>query len=272
MNARVGFIGGGKMAEAFISGLIESQTVLPAMVSVSDIDGSRLKKLSKSYGVKTFRENVEVVLNSDIVFLSVKPQVMTSVLQEIKSSLTPSQIVVSMAAGYPIRKIEEVIGDDRKVVRIMPNILVKVKRGSIAVSQNFRLLEDELDTVKYLLKTVGSVFEVDEKLMDAVTGLSGSGPAFVFMVIEALSDGGVRAGLSRELALRLAAETVSGAAQMVLKGEHPEVLKDAVTSPSGTTIEGISELESRGVRSAFIEAVFKAFRRSKEISETVERQ
>jgi pyrroline-5-carboxylate reductase len=271
MNARVGFIGGGNMAEALISGLIETETVLPSKLSVSDTDTSRLKHLSETYGIKTFKSNVEIVANSDIVFLAVKPQVLSSVLNEIKNVITPAQIIISIAAGYPISKIEEIIGDDKKIVRAMPNILVKVRKGSIALCQNFRLLEDEIELVKYLFESVGSVFEVDENLMDAITGLSGSGPAFIFMVIEALADGGVKAGISRKLSLKLAAETVSGAAQMVLEGRHPEVLKDMVTSPAGTTIEGIAALESKGMRSAFIEAVFKAYKRSKEISELIKK-
>ncbi len=271
MNARVGFIGGGNMAEALISGFIETETVLPSKLSVSDTDTSRLKHLSETYGIKTFKSNVEIVANSDIVFLAVKPQVLSSVLNEIKNVITPAQIIISIAAGYPISKIEEIIGDDKKIVRAMPNILVKVRKGSIALCQNFRLLEDEIELVKYLFESVGSVFEVDENLMDAITGLSGSGPAFIFMVIEALADGGVKAGISRKLSLKLAAETVSGAAQMVLEGRHPEVLKDMVTSPAGTTIEGIAALESKGMRSAFIEAVFKAYKRSKEISELIKK-
>ncbi len=271
MNARVGFIGGGNMAEALISGFIGTETLLPPNINVSDVNESRLKFLSENFGVKTFNKNIDVVRNSDIVFLSVKPQVLTPVLNEIREAITQAQVVISLAAGYPIRKIEEIIGDDKKIVRIMPNILVKVRMGSIAISQNFRLLDNEIKLVKDLLRTVGNVFEVEEKLMDAVTGLSGSGPAFIFLMIQALSDGGVRAGLPRDLSQKLSAEIVAGAAQMVLNGEHPETLKDTVTSPSGTTIEGLSVLEEKGVRSALIEAVYRAFKRSKEISELVKK-
>jgi len=270
MNVKVGFIGGGNMAEAFIGTFINGEFLLPAQVSVSDINGEKLKYLEKEYGVKAFNSNVQVVVNSDIVFLAVKPQVMTSVLREIAEVVTPDQVVISMAAGYPIRKIEGIIGDDKKIVRIMPNILVKIKKGVTAFCHNFRLLDNDIKLVKELLSTCSEVVDVDEKLFDGVTALSGSGPAFIFLVIEALSDGGVKAGLPRETAVRLAVETIIGSAEMVKAGEHPEVLKDKVTSPAGTTIAGLSALEENKARYAFIKAVEEAYKRSVEISKLIE--
>jgi pyrroline-5-carboxylate reductase len=271
MNVRIGFIGGGNMAEAFISGFVNGELILPSKIHVSDVNRERLEYLKNTYGVNVHETNVAVVLNSDIVFLSVKPQVMKAVLEEIKEALTPAQVVVSMAAGYPIKKIEETLGDDKKIVRIMPNILVKIRKGVIALTHNYRLLDEELSTVKEILSDCGEVVEVEEKLFDAVTAISGSGPAFIFLTIEALADGGVKAGLPREAALKLVTATIVGSAEMVRNGEHPEVLKDKVTSPAGTTIAGLSALEERGTRYSFIKAVEEAFKRSKEISELIEK-
>lgn len=270
MKAKVGFIGGGNMAEAFISGFVDGQSLLPNQVSVSDVNGERLKYLEETYDVKAFNRNVDVVLNSDVLFLAVKPQVMSSVLKEIAKAITPGQIVVSMAAGYPIWKIEKLLGDDKKIVRIMPNIIVKVRKGVVAFCQNFNLFDSDVKIVKELLSSCSTVVDVDEKLFDGVTALSGSGPAFIFLVIEALADGGVKVGLPRSTALKLSVETILGSAEMVKSGEHPEVLKDKVTSPAGTTIAGLSALEKNRTRYALIEAIEKAYKRSIEISKLVE--
>lgn len=268
MNLKVGFIGGGNMAEAFIGALVEGELLLPGQISVSDIRDERLAELKERYGVKVFKRNLDVVLNSDVVFLAVKPQVLTAVLEEIKEAITPAQILVSMAAGYPIRKIEEVVGDDKKIVRIMPNILVKVRKGAIACCQNKRLLDEEAERVRELLKATGKVYSLPESLFDAFTAAAGSSPAFIFLLIEALSDAGVRVGLGREIAKEIALQVIEGCSVMA-RGAHPEVLKDKVSSPAGTTIEGLAALEKNGVRYAFIEAVWRAAERSKEISELV---
>jgi len=257
------------MAEAFIDALVGGEFLLPSQVIVSDVNEDRLKFLSEKYGVKTTLKNLDVVANSDVVFLAVKPQVLSTVLKEISEAVSPAQIVVSMAAGYPVRKIEEFLGDDKKIVRIMPNILIKVRKGVIAYCDNFRLLDEERKLVKELLSACGKVVDVEERLFDAVTAVSGSSPAFFFMVIEAMCDGAVRAGLPRDVAKELVLETLIGSAEMA-RSEHPEVLKDAVTSPAGTTIEGVARLEEKGVRSAFIEAVKGAYERSKEITKLIE--
>jgi len=269
MNVKVGFIGGGNMAEAFIGALVGGEFLLPSQVFVSDVNDERLRYLSERYGVKTSQKNIDVVTNSDVVFLAVKPQVMTSVLKEIGEVLTLAQILVSMAAGYPIRKIEELVGDDKKIVRIMPNLLVKVRKGVVAYCDNKRLLNEERRLVKELLSTCSKVVDVDERLFDAVTAVSGSSPAFFFLVVEAMCDGAVRVGLPRDVAKELIVETLIGSGVMA-RSEHPGVLKDSVTSPAGTTIEGISQLEKNAVRSAFIEAVKSAFERSKEITKLIE--
>jgi len=269
MNVRVGFIGGGNMAEAFIEAFISGELLLPSQICVSDVNNERLSYLKEKFGVRTFLKNQEVVLNSEIVFLSVKPQVLKAVLSEIKDVVTPAQVLVSMAAGFPIRKVEELVGDDKKVVRIMPNIMVKIRKGVIAYTDNKRLLDKEEELIKELLSFTGKVLDVQESLFDAVTALGGSSPAFLFVIIEALCDGGVRAGLSRELSKEIVLQVIEGAVQLS-KEEHPEVLKDRVTSPAGTTIEGLSALEERGVRYALNEAVIRVTQRSKEISKLVE--
>jgi pyrroline-5-carboxylate reductase len=270
MNLKVGFIGGGNMAEAFIDAFVGGELLLPSQVSVSDVLKERLDYLKERYGVKTCLANLQVVANSDIVFLAVKPQVMTAVLKEIANSLSSSQVIVSMAAGYPIRKIEEVVGNDKKVVRIMPNILVRIRKGVVAYCDNKRLLDDDKRVVKELLSTCSEVVDLDEKLFDAVTALAGSGPAFVFLILEALSDGGVKLGLPRDIALKLATQVLIGSAEMVRAGEHPEVLKDRVTSPAGTTIAGLSALEENRTRFALMRALEEACRRSVEISKLIE--
>lgn len=269
MNLRVGFIGGGNMAEAFIRAFIDGEVIIPSQVIVSDVNGERLKYLSENYGVKVTLKNVEVVANSDVLFLSVKPQVLPAVLREISGALTPAQIVISMAAGFPIRKIEEFLGDDKKISRIMPNILVKIGKGVISYCDNFRLLEEERRTVKELLSAAGKVVELEEKLFDAVTAVSGSSPAFFFILIEAMCDGAVRLGLPREKAKELVIETLIGSALLSME-KSPSVLKNEVTSPGGTTIEGIAKLEEKGFRSALIEALKSTYERSREISKLIE--
>jgi len=268
MNLRVGFIGGGNMAEAFIGAFVEGELLLPSQISVSDVRSQRLEYLNEKYGVKVFKRNVDVVLNSDVIFLAVKPQVLTAVLKEIREALTPAQILVSMAAGYPIRKIEEVVGDDKKVIRIMPNILVKVKKGAIACCENKRLLDEEVERVRELLKATGKVYPLPEELFDAFTGAAGSSPAFIFLLIEALTDGGVRAGLSRDVAKDVVLQVLKGCSLMA-EEQHPEVLKDMVTSPAGTTAEGLTALEENRVRYAFNEAVKRAAERSRELSQII---
>jgi len=269
MNLKVGFIGGGNMAEAFVGAFVEGEVFIPSYITVSDVNRERLEYLSRAYGVKTSLNNVEVASSVDVVFLAVKPNVLPAVLKEISGTISQAQIVVSMAAGFPIWKIEEIIGDDKKVVRIMPNVLVKVRHGVIAYCDNLRLMDEERDVVKKILSSTGKVVEVEEKFFDAVTAVSGSSPAYFFVLIEAMCDGAVRLGLPREKAKELILETLIGSALMA-KDEHPSVLKDAVTSPAGTTIEGIVKLEERGFRSSLMEALKASFERSREITKLIE--
>ncbi|ADU97179.1 pyrroline-5-carboxylate reductase [Thermovibrio ammonificans] len=270
MNYRVGFIGGGNMAEAFISAFVEGEFLPPGNIFVSDVRPERLKELQTLYGVNTTLNNSEVVLNSDILFLAVKPQVMPAVLREIAEVVTPAQVVVSMAAGFPMRSIEALLGDDKKIARIMPNIMVKVRSGVVAYCDNSRLLDEERERVLSLLEVTGAVFRLSESLFDAVTAVAGSSPAFFFAIIEAACDGAVKVGLPRDVAKEMVLKVLEGCVKMAAD-EHPEVLKDRVTSPAGTTIEGLFALERGGVRASIIEAVSAACRRSKEISDLIEK-
>ncbi len=271
MNASIGFIGGGKMAEAIISALIDSKTVKPNKINVSDVSEDRLKFLKEKYGVNTYFLNTEVAAISDIVILAVKPQVAEFVLEELKEVILATQPFISIVAGLCIDSIESIIGSNKKIIRAMPNILVKIKEGTIGYCVNSNVDVDDCECFRKLFAKVSEVVKVEEYLMDAVTGLSGSGPAFVLLMLQALADGGVRAGLPRDKAIRLAAQTVKGAATLVLNGEHPEVLKDSVMSPAGTTAEGLFVLEEQGVRAAFIKAVFASCKRSKEISDIMKK-
>jgi len=210
--------------------------------------------------------NADVTSHCDVLFLAVKPQQMAEVMREVKSVASPDKLFVSIAAGVTLASLSAGLNTQR-VVRVMPNTPCLVGKGASAFARGPGASATDSERVRELLSAVGLAFELDEKLLDAVTGLSGSGPAFVYVMIEALSDGGVRAGLPRVVATQLAAQTVLGAAQMVLGGEHPAVLKDRVASPGGTTIAGLQVLEDRGLRSALIAAVEAATERSKELGQ-----
>lgn len=220
-------------------------------------------------GGKPARSNQDVAAGADIVFLAVKPQQMSAVLAELRGKLAERHLVVSVAAGVTLGRLTEGLGPGPRLVRVMPNTPCLVGAGACAYCLGPGATADDAATVERLLKAVGVVRRVDEKLLDAVTGLSGSGPAFVCVMIEALADGGVRAGLPRDVALQLAAQTVMGTARMVLEtGEHPAALKDQVASPGGTTIAGLAALENQGFRGAAIAAVEAAARRSEELGRT----
>ena len=215
-------------------------------------------------GARLAGSNAEVVQQADLIILAVKPQHMADVMGEVKPFARPEKLFVSIAAGITLAKLSAGLGTER-IIRVMPNTPALVGQGAAAVARAAGANADDAARVLKLLGAVGLAVELDEKLLDAVTGLSGSGPAFVYVMIEALSDGGVRMGLPRTIATQLAAQTVLGSAQMVLGGEHPAVLKDRVASPGGTTIAGLQALEEHGVRAAFIAAVEAATKRSVEL-------
>ena len=262
----VGFLGAGKMATALASGLIESGFLKPANITASDVNPAALESFSRETGAKTSSNNHDVLTSSQAIFLAVKPQVLTELLSEIAPHLHAKHLIVSIAAGVPLSVLESQLGDHR-VVRVMPNTPSLVQAGAAAFALGRQATPDDAQTVKDMLSTVGLAIEVPESHLDAVTGLSGSGPAYGFEIIEALSDGGVLMGLPRDIATKLAAQTLLGAAKMVLEtGIHPGQLKDGVTSPGGTTIAGLHALEQAGLRGALMNAVQVATQRSRQLA------
>ena len=266
--SKIGFIGAGNMAEAIIKGLISTGEYKKSEITASDVSKARLDHLSVEYAIKTQRDNTKVVSQSDILVLAVKPAIVPKILKEIKRGVTSKKIIISIAAGVTSASISKGLGKKAKIVRVMPNTPALVLEGASVLYCNENLSEDDRAAVCKLFEAVGNAYTVsDESLLDPVTGLSGSGPAYVSIFIEALSDGGVKMGLPRAMAHALAAQTVYGTAKMIIEGEtHPAEFKDKVTSPSGTTIEGIHKLEAGGFRSSAISAVEAATKRSKELS------
>jgi pyrroline-5-carboxylate reductase len=266
LSRRLGVIGTGKMGSALIRGILKAGILTSDQITASDADAVLLSTLKKETGIKTSPENSAVLTSSQIILLALKPDMIRPVLQEQKNLLTRDHLIVSIAAGVPIKAIEEVVGLEARIIRVMPNTPALIGEGAAAFSPGKKATKDDIEDVKAILEAVGIAVELPEKQLDAVTGLSGSGPAFVFMVIEALADGGVKMGLPRAVAMRLAAQTVAGAAKMVLETKkHPGELKDQVASPGGTTIAGISQLERGGLRATLIDAVEAATKRSMEL-------
>jgi len=269
---RIAFLGAGQMATALARGFISAKATTPERIIASDAYAPQLTVFQRETGgrTRTTSSNREAVQQADVVFLAVKPQVMSSLLADIRPVLSPARhLVVSIAAGIPISAIARQLpaAGEPRVVRVMPNTPCLVGQTAAAFALGGGATPEDARLVARLLSSVGLGVQVPEKLLDAVTGLSGSGPAYVYQFIEALSDGGVRAGLPRDVASRLAAQTVLGAAQMVAQtGEHPAVLKDRVASPGGTTIAGLHALEKGGLRSTVIDAVMASAGRSKELA------
>ncbi len=262
-----GFIGSGKMATALIRGMLRSGVAATGSIAASDPLEAARAVLAADTGIRVHEANGPVVERSDVIVLAVKPQTMPQVLVQLRPLLGPCHLVVSIAAGISIKALLEGLGSDRRIVRVMPNTPALLSEGASAYALGPGVPDDDEMLVKAFLESVGRAVRVPETMLDAVTGLSGSGPAFVYLMIEALSDGGVRVGLPRDIATMLAAQTVLGSARMVLEtGLHPGVLKDQVTSPGGTTIAGLHALERGGVRGALIDAVEAATRRSAELA------
>ncbi|MGI0492423.1 pyrroline-5-carboxylate reductase [Alkalinema pantanalense CENA528] len=261
-------IGGGVMGEALISRLIMKSIYQPIEVLVSEPNFDRRHFLQSQYGVQVTSENTQAAQASDVILLAIKPQIFPQVAMELQSTLqTSTAVLVSILAGTSIAQLETAFLN-QPILRAMPNTPAQVGAGITAIARGQHAQAHHVEQAQKILETVGSVIEVPETLMDAVTGLSGSGPGYVALVIEALADGGVVAGLPRSIALQLAIQTVLGTAQLLQEsGLHPGELKDRVTSPGGTTIAGIAQLEKQGLRSALIEAVCVAANRSKELGD-----
>jgi pyrroline-5-carboxylate reductase len=269
-NKRVGFVGAGNMGEALIHGLLHGHLCRSDQILCSDARPERLKAIREKYEVKGTAHNTEVVKQSDIVILAVKPQILKKVVDEIAKYLDLSKLIISIAAGVPLEAIEACAKKELKLIRVMPNICVSVREGISAIAAGKHALKEDLLLAKTIFDSVGKSRFIEEVLLDAVTGLSGSGPAYIFLIIDALADAGVKVGLSRDDALILAAQTVLGAAKMLLEtGEHPGKLKDLVTSPGGTAIAGLHTLEEGGLRTTLINAVEVATRRSEALGKII---
>ncbi|WP_031293837.1 pyrroline-5-carboxylate reductase [Leptolyngbya sp. Heron Island J] len=263
--AKLGIIGGGVMGEALLSCLLSKGMHTPDSILVSDLSHERRQLLAEQYSIRTTHSNREVIEHSDVIVLAIKPQVFDSVARDFSGVVVDPPLVISILAGVAIARLEQAV-PGWPVIRAMPNTPATVGCGMTAISIGSRAIAEHIDLAKQLFSAVGDVVQVAEPLLDGVTGLSGSGPAYVAIVIESLADGGVAAGLSRTTANKLALQTVLGTAQLLQKtGMHPAVLKDRVTSPGGTTISGIACLEELGLRSALIEAVRAASSRSREL-------
>ncbi|MEJ2200791.1 MAG: pyrroline-5-carboxylate reductase [Desulfuromonadaceae bacterium] len=261
----IGFIGGGNMAEALIKGLI-SGAFPAARIWVSEPNPERRKILTERYGVHAEADNFEVVEDCDLLVLAVKPQLVDAVLSGLASVFTAEKQLISILAGIPIATLESFFSTPVRVVRAMPNTPALVGMGATALCAGTHASADDLARARRLFESVGVARVISEAQMDAVTGLSGSGPAYVFTIIEALADGGVQEGLPRDVALALATQTLLGAAQLVRdSGEHPALLRDRVCSPGGTTIAGVKALEEGKLRATLMDAVSRAARRSREL-------
>ena len=267
-ETRWGFIGAGKMATALVRGMLRAGAASVETICASDPVEEARSALMRETGVTVTDSNARVAQTSDVLILAVKPQSMAHVLEHLRRVVTAEHLIVSIAAGVSVATIESGLGADRRIVRVMPNTPALLGEGASGYCLGPHARPSDEATVRQCLESVGRAFRVPENLLDAVTGLSGSGPAFVYVIIEALSDGGVRVGLPRDVATALAAQTVLGAAKMVLEtGLHPGVLKDQVASPGGTTIAGLHALERGGLRAALIDAVEAATRRSAELAQ-----
>jgi pyrroline-5-carboxylate reductase len=266
MEHKIGLLGGGNMAGALIRGLLASGTVDANHLRASDVRAERLDELGKLHGIECGTDNVALVRWANVVIVAVKPQVVDRVITEIAPALGADHLLISIAAGVPIGVLEARVPDGTRVVRAMPNTAAIVLAGATGIAPGRHATGDDTALARRLFDAVGRSVVLDESALDAVTGLSGSGPAYVMMVIEALADGGVKVGLPRDVALLLAAQTVYGSARLQIEtNEHPARLKDMVTSPGGTTIAGVHALETCGIRRAFIDAVEAATRRSSEL-------
>lgn len=268
LGKKIAFLGAGNMAEALVKGLLRAGMAAESDVVCAEPRAERREEIAKRYGVGTTDSNLDAAEGADIVVLSVKPQTMDALLEEIAPAIDHRKLVISIAAGISIQAIARKLGAGVRIVRTMPNTPALVGAGATALARGAHATNADLEQARQLFQAVGIAHVVDESLLDAVTGLSGSGPAFVFLAIEALADGGVKVGLARPVAMALAAQTVMGAAKLVLEsGDHPGKLKDQVTSPGGTAIAGVHALEMGGLRAALIAAVEAATRRSHELGE-----
>ncbi len=263
---KIGFLGAGKMASALAKGFVASKIVTPQQIMASDVMEPARAAFAKEVGAAVAASNAEVMRFANVLILAVKPDQVANVLEEIQPLCTDEHLFISIAAGIPLTQLEAAFPIPARVIRVMPNTPALVGAGASGYALGSHATAEDGKLAQQLLSAVGVAFAVKESLLDAVTGLSGSGPAYVFQIIQAMSDGGVAAGLPREVATRLAAQTLLGSAKMVLEtGLHPAVLKDMVTSPGGTTIEGLHQLEKGALSGTLINAVRAAAEKSRKL-------
>jgi pyrroline-5-carboxylate reductase len=270
-DKKIAILGSGNMGEALISGLIVSELSKPKNIICTDVREEKLDEIRREYGVRTTTDNLKAVAESDIIVYAVKPQIIAAVLKETAEKLDMSKLVISIAAGVPMAAIESCLNKDLRLIRVMPNIAASVKEAASAIAAGAHATREDIDLALTIFNSIGkSIFLKENYLMDAVTGLSGSGPAYIFLIVDALADAGVKMGLARQEALFLSTQTVLGAAKLLLETqEHPGQLKDKVTSPGGTAIAGLATLEEGGLRTTLIHAVEAATNRSKELGEVM---
>jgi pyrroline-5-carboxylate reductase len=265
----IGFLGAGKMATALARGFVRAELVVPREIIASDPFDTARKFFAAATGAKTVAANVDVAKFACVLILTTKPDQVPVALAEISGAFTKNHLLISIAAGVTLAKLENALPAGARVIRVMPNTPALVGEGASAFALGKSATTADGDLAKKLLSAVGVAFQVKESLLDAVTGLSGSGPAYVYQFIEAMSDGGVASGLPRDISTKLAAQTVLGAAKMVLEtGQHPGALKDQVTSPGGTTIEGLHALEKGKLRATVMSAVRAATEKSKKLGQS----
>jgi len=265
---KLGIIGLGKIGSTLLKVFIESNILEKEEIIVYDIDQNTLHRIIEEYKVKSAKDNKQLVKQSKYILIAVLPQVIDEVLEEIGPLITEEQIIISIAAGISIAHISKYVDKHVGILRIMTNTPALVRAAASAISSNQYINQSDLEFGKNLFNSIGLIVELEEKHLDAVTGLSGSGPAYLFIIMEALADGGVKMGLSREIALKLAAQMVLGSAKLVLEtGKHPGELKDMVATPGGTTITAIHEIESAKLRATLIRAVEAATLKSKSMNE-----
>jgi pyrroline-5-carboxylate reductase len=268
-DLKVGFLGAGKMASALGKGIVQAGIVRTENLVASDPVEAARASFTKETGGRAAASNIEVVKSATVLIVAVKPDHVTELLAEVKGHLMKEHLIISIAAGVPLDRFESALGPQARVIRVMPNTPALVGASAAGFALGKAATSEDGQLAQKIFSAVGVAFQLKERLLDAVTGLSGSGPAYAFLLIEALSDGGVAAGLPRDVATRLAAQTLFGSAKMVLEtGMHPGILKDMVTSPGGTTIDGIHELEKAGVRGALINAVRAASEKSKKLGQS----
>ncbi len=267
LNKNIMLIGGGNMGSALVKGILKANLAPPERITVVDVHTGKLEELRSECGVRVDTHPEPHMAAAEVIMLAIKPQILNDVIDALRDSIRSDQLVISILAGVETTYIRDRLGKKNPVIRVMPNIAATVDAAASALAGCDPVTDEDYEVAEAIFGAVGTVVRVEENLLDAVTGLSGSGPAYIYMVIEALCDGGVKMGLPRNVAMMLATQTVLGAAKLVREtGEHPATLRDQVTTPGGTTISAVHELEERGLRAMLISAVVTATERSKELN------